>query len=116
MAGIEKRIGAKITEIRLTRKLTQAQLAEKVSVSVETVSRLERGVSMPSLKTLEDIAQALDIPLKSFFEFDNRISKNQTFERELSKLTAFLRTLSRQEITLILEILNVIFKKLDKRT
>jgi len=31
MAGIEKRIGAKITEIRLTRKLTQAQLAEKVT-------------------------------------------------------------------------------------
>jgi len=67
MAGIEKRIGVKITEIRLTRKLTQAQLAEKVNVSVETISRLGRGVSIPSLKTLGNIAQSLNTPLKSFF-------------------------------------------------
>jgi len=116
MAGIEKRIGAKITEIRLTRKLTQAQLAEKVNVSVETISRLERGVSIPSLKTLENIAQSLNAPLTTFFEFDNRLSKNRAFERELSKLTAFLRTLSIKEITLILDILNVVFKRLGKRT
>lgn len=116
MAGIEKLIGAKITEIRLTRKLTQAQLAEKVNVSVETISRLERGVSIPSLKTLENIAQSLNTSLKNFFEFDDRSSKNQAFERELSKLTAFLRTLSIKEITLLHEILNVVFKRLGKRT
>ena len=32
MSDIEKRIGGKITEIRLSQKLTQAQLAEKVNL------------------------------------------------------------------------------------
>jgi len=116
MSSIEKQIGAKITEIRLTKRLTQAQLAEKVNVSVETISRLERGVSIPSLKTLENIAQSLNTPLKTFFELDARSPKNKAFERELSKLTAFLRTLSIKEISMIHEILNIVFKRLGKRT
>ena len=53
--------------------------------------------------------------LKTFFEFDGRSSKNQAFERELAKLTAFLRALSIKEITLILDILNIVFKRLEKK-
>lgn len=115
MSSIEKRIGSKITEIRLSQKLTQAQLAEKVNVSVETISRMERGVSFPSLKTLENIAHSLNTPLKTFFESDEHQPKDQSFERELSKLTAFLRTLSKKEITIIHETLKVVFKKVEKR-
>jgi transcriptional regulator with XRE-family HTH domain len=73
---------------------------------------MERGVSIPSLKTLENIAQALNTPLKTFF--DAHPSKSHTFERELSKLTAFLKTLNIKEITLIHEILRAVFKKLGK--
>ncbi|MEW6002951.1 MAG: helix-turn-helix transcriptional regulator [Nitrospirota bacterium] len=91
-------------------------MAEKVNVSTETISRMERGVTIPSVKTLENIAQALNTPLKTFFDFDARLSKSQAFERELSKLTAFLRTISIKEITLIHEILKVVFKRLEKRS
>ena len=59
MSDIEKQIGARITELRLSRKLTQAQLAEKANLSVETISRMERGASFPSLKTLENIEEAI---------------------------------------------------------
>lgn len=114
MSDIERWIGAKITEIRLSRKLTQAQLAEKVNVSVETISRMERGVSFPSLKTLENIANSLNTPLKTFFEFYEHPPKNKSFERKLSKLIALLRTLSIKEITLVHEILKVVFKKLKQ--
>ena len=112
MSTIEKRIGSKITEIRLSKKLTQAQLAEKLDVSVETISRMERGVSFPSLKTLENLSHALDTPLKTFFDFNEEKSKDQPFERELSKLNVFLRTLRKKDITLIHEILKFTFKKL----
>jgi|SRR3972149_3554482 len=112
MSNIEKRIGSKITEIRLSNKLTQAQLAEKLNVSVETVSRMERGVSFPSLKTLENLSSTLNVPLKSLFDFDEEKSKDQAFERELSKLNVFLRTLRKKDITLIHEILKFTFKKL----
>lgn len=112
MSGIEKRIGGKITEIRLSQRLTQAQLAEKVNLSIETISRMERGVNFPSLKTIEIIANSLDVPLKSFFEFDEHPSQGKLFERELSKLIGFLRTLSKKEINLVHKVLKVVFKHL----
>jgi transcriptional regulator with XRE-family HTH domain len=112
MSAIEKRIGGKITEIRLERKLTQPELAEKINVSVETISRMERGVTFPSLKTVEKISKTLDVPLKTFFDFDEFQSKDKSFERELSKLIAFLRTLREEEITMIYKILKVVFKTL----
>ncbi|OHB69037.1 MAG: hypothetical protein A2W23_02415 [Planctomycetes bacterium RBG_16_43_13] len=110
-SDIEKRIGAKITEIRLSKVLTQARLAEKINVSVETISRMERGVAFPSLKTVEKIAEALNVPVKTFFDFDEHKPKNQAFERELSKLVSFLRNRKIKEISMLHDILKVVFKK-----
>jgi transcriptional regulator with XRE-family HTH domain len=112
MSNIEKRSGSKITEIRLSKKLTQAQLAEKLNVSVETISRMERGVSFPSLKTLENLSHALNVHLKSLFDFDEEKSKDQAFERELSKLIVFLRTLRKKDIANVHDILKFVFKRL----
>ena len=39
--------------------LTQAQLAEKLGVETETLSRFERGKNLPSLGTLEKLANLL---------------------------------------------------------
>ena len=114
MSNIDKRIGGKITEIRLSKKLTQSELAEKTEVSTESISRLERGVNAPSLKTIENIANTLQVPIKEFFDFDENPSKNKSFERELSKLIAFLRTRQEKEIKLILKILKFIFKTLKQ--
>ncbi len=112
MSDVEKRIGGKITEIRLTHGLTQAQLAEKVNISPESVSRMERGVTFPSLITIENIAATLNVPLKAFFDFDDYPSEDIAFERELSKLTALLRTLPTDQITLIRKILKIVFANL----
>ena len=114
MSSVEKKIGGKLTEIRLSQKLTQAQLAEKVNLSPESISRLERGVALPSLKTMELIANALNVKLKDFFDFDEERPKEKAFERELSKLTAFLRTLNIKEVKLAHQILKDIFKSINK--
>ena len=114
MSNLEKRIGGKITEVRLGKRMTQAGLAEKIGLSVESISRMERGASFPSLKTVERVAIALDTPLRNFFEFDDQPAETASFERELSKLTAFLRTRSEEEITQVHRILRVVFRSLGK--
>ena len=94
-------VGAKITEIRLERQFTQAELAESIGITVESISRLERGVSFPSLKTVEKISNALKVPIKEFFTFDEHVPKDKSYEREFSKFLVFLRTLDEKEIHLI---------------
>ena len=77
--NIEKLIGAQIARIRKERGITQERLAASVNVATETISRLERGVSMPSLMTLEKISHALHSPLKDLFDFEYPESKGDAF-------------------------------------
>lgn len=114
MSTIEKRLGAKVSEVRRSQKLTQAQLAEKIDVSVETVSRLERGVSVPSLKTIEHIAVSLNTPLTVFFDFEGQPPISKKHERELSKFMVFLRTLKTEELSFAHEVIKEILKIFKK--
>lgn len=50
----------KVASRRKAAGLTQAQLAHAARVRVETISRLENGLHMPSVKTFDKIEQALN--------------------------------------------------------
>ncbi len=50
-------LGRRVAQLRRRAGLTQAELAERVEVAVETVSRLERGVTVPGVETLVRIAR-----------------------------------------------------------
>lgn len=56
-------LGVNISERRKKLGWTQAELAERIGVDTETVSRFERGSNLPSLLRLEKLADALKIPL-----------------------------------------------------
>lgn len=55
-----KRLGQQIAARRKTINWTQDQLAERLEVDSETISRFERGVTVPSLVTLDKLARALN--------------------------------------------------------
>jgi transcriptional regulator with XRE-family HTH domain len=56
-------IGRNIAARRKQLSWTQGQLAERVGVDSETISRFERGVHLPSLPTLYKLATTLMIDL-----------------------------------------------------
>ncbi len=112
MPGIEKRLGHKVAEFRLALGLTQAQLAEKADMSVESISRLERGVTIPSLKTLERIARILKTPMSCFFEFGESSKKSQEFEKELAQINASLRGLNQKQLGKVRRVLKVVVEEL----
>ncbi len=90
---LKRRIGARIRAARARSEFTQEQLAERIDRTVEAVSNIERGISLPSVETLERLGRELDVPLKEFFEdWDDR--------RKLSprriELEARLRELTRK--------------------
>lgn len=64
---IGKQIGRRIKEFREARGLTQAQLAEILGKSTETISNLERGRVLTGIHTLEQLARHLHVAVKEFF-------------------------------------------------
>lgn len=54
--------GEKIRSYREERGLTLAELAQKADISISYLSELERGTKQPSLKSLNKISTALNIP------------------------------------------------------
>lgn len=58
-ARLAKRLGDNVSRRRKQLGWTQEQVAERVGVDAETVSRIERGAHLPSLPTLDRLAVAL---------------------------------------------------------
>ena len=56
-----KELGSFIASIRKERNMTQKDLALKIHVTTQAVSKWERGVGLPDINTLEPLAAALDI-------------------------------------------------------
>ena len=59
-------IGHRILECRTAAKLTQRQLFEITGISINHISRLERGLHNPHFDMIIKIAQALDVPVDAF--------------------------------------------------
>lgn len=58
---MNKITGQVIKKYRLERNLTQEYIVKKTNISKAFISDIERGVKLPSLKTLMKIACALDM-------------------------------------------------------
>ena len=114
--SVEKLIGAQIAKIRNDREITQERLAELIKVTTETISRLERGVSIPSIKTLEKISQALHTSLKDIFDFEYLAEpdKGDAFEHEFARLITFLKTKKANDIKMSYHMLKTIFEQIEK--
>lgn len=56
-----EKFGVFVTELRKERNLTQRELAEKLFVSDKTVSKWERGISIPNVALLIPIADVLGV-------------------------------------------------------
>ena len=61
-------LGAAIRRLRIERGLSQPQLAEKLGMSVNAVSQFERGVTVPGVYTLAELAVVLGVTYGVLFD------------------------------------------------
>jgi transcriptional regulator with XRE-family HTH domain len=57
-----KRIGHALAQARNAAEMTQEQAAESLGVNTETISRFERGHTLPPLGRLFELATLYDVP------------------------------------------------------
>lgn len=62
MKGDSKRLGENLKEIRVSKKITQSELAEKLGADKSFVSNIENGKTNPTLSTITGLAKALGVP------------------------------------------------------
>lgn len=80
-------IGKIIQKLRKDRKLTQEELAEKIDLSTNYLSKVERGLSVLNVEAFLKMADVLEFSLEDFgIKADNKISasKKELIEKILS--------------------------------
>lgn len=60
-------ISNNITELRKRNKLTQAEFGARINYSDKSVSKWERGDSLPDLLVLKKISDTYEVPIEYFF-------------------------------------------------
>jgi transcriptional regulator with XRE-family HTH domain len=61
-------VGGRIRDIREASGYSLRALAERCGLSVNAISRIERGESSPTVSSLQQLATALSVPITDFFE------------------------------------------------
>lgn len=57
-----------LRDIRITRNITQSELAEKLNVTQSVISEWESGKYMPNTKRALELAEILDCTVEELFE------------------------------------------------
>jgi transcriptional regulator with XRE-family HTH domain len=67
MSELRARFGKRLRRLRRIADLTQEQLAEKVGVSADFISQVERGINTPSFDTIQKLAEVLEVDASELF-------------------------------------------------
>ena len=70
--------GAMIRRLREEKRMTQAELAEKLNVSDKAVSKWETGKGYPDITLVEPIAAALGVSVPELLSGENIVNRNRS--------------------------------------
>lgn len=84
--ALEVSIGREVREFRRKLNMTVAELARLADLSAGMLSKIENGMTSPSLATLQSLSRALHVPVTAFFRKYEE-ERNATFVRAGQGLT-----------------------------
>ena len=64
---LEVAIGGEVKQFRRQQGMTVAELAKSAGVSTGMLSKIENGITSPSLSSLQALSRALQVPVTAFF-------------------------------------------------
>ena len=65
--NLEVAIGRAVRNFRRQKAMTVADLSKQTGLSIGMLSKIENGITSPSLSTLQSLAHALSVPITAFF-------------------------------------------------
>ena len=101
---VGRKFGGHIRDLRKSRSLTQEVLAERSTLSVDAVRRIERGAFSPSLDTVRKLASGLEVDLHTLFEGFSAQRRDV-----IAEICDFLQRRRPEEVRLIWRVIRAIF-------
>ncbi len=98
---LQRQLGERVAARRRATGLTQAELAERARVSTETVSRLERGRTMPSISLLNKIARSMGADPADLLRSSAGRTKH---ERAVARLAALLSGHTSAQVDMVVDV------------
>lgn len=100
-------IGNMIRKYRKNKNLTLLQLSEMIDVSESFIGQIERGKNKPSLETIINIANALDVSVDDLLYRNlNSQNTNNLFLQKVGELTKNLSPRKKEIILQSIELFN----------
>lgn len=98
-------IPSRITEAREACALSMGELAERIGVTRQSVSKYERGIIKPSLDVLQSISFLLRFPVEFFYkdEVNANTGTSPLFFRSKSNITKKVKTACRHQVKWVCE-------------
>jgi transcriptional regulator with XRE-family HTH domain len=106
MKDIKRLFGARVRELRKSRGLNQAELAEIIGVDAKHVSRIETGNTFPYPDKLDALAGALGVQIKELFEFEHMAEENIT----VRNIEEMLRGAGEEKLRVIFRVIKAILR------
>lgn len=115
----QEKIGKFITECRKNKKMTQSDLAEKLGISINAVSKWERGICLMDMSLLKPLSEILEVEISEILngeKIKNETDREQILEKtidyqinkEKKKESKFI------SIIFIISIIEMVLINLDK--
>lgn len=102
------KVGGKIRLLRKNQGLSQELLAEKSDITAKYLGQIERGEVNASVKSLNKIAIALNIPLAEFFSFTSIKESTSLKYLLISEINTSLEKMNEKTLEKTKEIIKIL--------
>jgi transcriptional regulator with XRE-family HTH domain len=79
--NIDQYVGFRVRELRLERKMTESDLADRVGWTLEKLASCEAGIERTDAGKLIDVADAFGVPLSYFFPVKSIVDDEELSDR-----------------------------------
>lgn len=100
------KIGKYISKLRKEKGLTQQELGNKLYVTDKAVSKWERGLSLPDITILNNLANILDTSVEEILKGEK--SKEINIQKEIERITNEIKTNQKKKLIKIITIFIIV--------
>ena len=105
---MKKTLGTMIAELRKQHGMTQLELAEKMGVTDKAVSKWERDLSCPDIKSLPNLAQILGVSVEELMQTKKEAQVTQSKVSEILDLAPKAVAMAMGVAVTVLTVLNAL--------